>query len=147
MTDIGVKLHPVKKLQLWQAIKKAVFAKMENDTISPERADEILGNLKPKIVEIISPEQAKEFYLALPQMYAELAPVTNKFEIQEAEALEQVLSLLLDVIIDKNGFDLASELMEKMQKSTDHNRLVQELQAQYPAEFQICLKRFSQKFA
>src|SRR3989338_11283628 len=96
MTDIGIKLHPIKKLQLWQAVKKAVFAKMDSDVISPERADEILGNIKPKIAEIISPEQAKEFYLALPQMYAELAPVTHKFEIQEAEALEQVLALLLD---------------------------------------------------
>ena len=120
---------------------------MDNNVISPERADEILGNIKPKIAEIISPEQAKEFYLALPQMYAELAPVTHKFEIQEAEALEQVLDLLLDVIMDKDGLDLASELMEKMHNSNDQKQLVQELQAQYPAEFQICLQRFSQKFA
>lgn len=147
MEDIGVKLHPVKKLQLWQAIKKAVFSKMDNDAISPERADEILGNLKPKIVEVNSPEQAKEFYLALPQMYAELSPVTHKFEIQEAEVLDKVLTLLLDVIIEKDGFDLASELMEKMHNSSDQKQLIHELEAKYPLEFQICLKRFSQKFA
>ncbi len=147
MTDIGVKLHPVKKLQLWQAIKKAVFAKMDKDILSPERADEILGNLKPKIVEITSPEQAKEFYLALPQMYAELTPVTNKFEIQEAEALDKVLTLLLDEIMEKENFDLASEIMEKIQNSDDHKKLIDKLQGRFPAEFQICLKRFSQKFA
>ena len=147
MTDIGVKLHPVKKLQLWQAVKKAVFAKMDNDVISPERADEILGNLKPKIIEIISPEQAKEFYLALPQMYAELTPVTNEFEIQEAEAMDKVLTLLLDEIMDKQNFDLASEIMGKIQNSDDHKKLIDELQNKFPAEFQICLIRFSQKFA
>ena len=147
MTDIGVKLHPVKKLQLWQAIKKAVFAKMDNDIISPERADEILGNLKPKIVDIISPEQAKEFYLALPQMYAELAPVTNKFEIQEAEILDKVLTLLLDEIMEKGNLDLASEIIEKIQNSDDHKKLIEELQGRFPTEFQICLNRFSQKFA
>ena len=147
MEDLGVKLHPIKKLQLWQAIKKAVFAKMDNDVISPERADEILGSLKPKIVEIISPEQAKEFYLALPQMYAELAPVASKFEIQEAEALDKVLTLLLDEIMDKGNLDLASEIMEKIQNSSDHTKLIDELQNKFPSEFQICLKRFLQKFA
>lgn len=147
MEDLGVKLHPVKKLQLWQAIKKAVFGKMDNDAISPERADEILGNIKPKIVEVNSPEQAKEFYLTLPQRYPELTPVTHKFEIQEAEALDKILTLLLDVVIDKEGFDLAGELMKKMHNSSDHKQLIEELEVKYPLEFQICLKRFSQKFA
>jgi hypothetical protein len=147
MIDIGVKLHPIKKLQLWQAIRKAVFGMMDNDYISPERADEILTNLKPKIVEIISPKQAKEFYLALPQMYTELAPVTNKFEIQEEEALDKILALLLDEIMDKGNFDLASEIMEKIQNSNDHKKLIEEFQNKFPIEFQICLKRFSQKFA
>ncbi len=106
-----------------------------------------LGNIRARIIEVNSSEQAKKFYQALPQMYPELTNVTCKFEIQEAETLEHVLALLLDVIIDKYGFDLASELMEKMHNSTDHEKLIQELQTQYPAEFQICLQRFSQRFA
>lgn len=146
MEDPGVKLHPIKKLQLWQTIKKVVFSKMDNDVISPERADEILGNIKAKIVEINSPEQAKEFYLALPQMYNELIPVTHKFEIQEAEALDKMLTLLLDVFIGKEDFDLADKLMEKIHNSNDHRQLISELEAKYPLEFQACLKRFSQEF-
>jgi len=120
---------------------------MDNNVLSPERVDEILGNIKPKIVEVNSPEQAKKLCLALPQMYTELTPVTHKFEIQKAEALEQVLALLWDVIIDKDGFVLANELMEKRHDSKDQKQLTQELPTQYPAEFQICLQLFSQKFA
>lgn len=146
MKDIGVKLHPVKKLQLWQAIKKVVFTKMDNDVISPERADEVLANIRPKIIEVNSPEQAKVFYLALPQMYPELTPVTNKFEIQEAEALDKILMLLLDEIMGKGEFDLANELMEKINNSDNHKELIEELESKFPSEFQICFKRFPQQF-
>lgn len=147
MEDIGIKLHPIKKLQLWEAIKKEVFDKMDNNIITPERADEILGDIKPKIIEVNSPEQAKELYLALPQIYTELTLVTRKFEIQEAEALDKILTLLLDIFIEKEGLDFASELMEKMHNSSDQKELVRELEAKYPLEFQSCLKRFSQSFA
>lgn len=146
MTDIGVKLHPIKKIQIWQAIKKEVFTKMDNDVISPRRADEILGDIKQRIVGISSPEQAKEFYLLLPKMYVELTPVTNKFGNQEAEKLEKILTLLLDEIIGKGDLDLAGELVEKIKQSGNNKNLIEELQSEFPSEFQICLKRFSQEF-
>ncbi len=147
MEDFGVKLHPVKKIQLWQTIKKTVFGKMDNNVITPERADEILGNIREKITQVNSPEQAKEFYLALPQMYRELAPVTQNFIVQESRAMEQLLALFLDVIIDEKGIDSAGDLMERMHDSDDQILLIQEFQVQYPDEFRICLQRFSQKFA
>lgn len=146
MQDLGTKLHPVKKLQLWEAVKKTIFSKMNNDIITPERADEILSNIKPKIIEVRSPEQAKELYTAMPQIAAELTPVSDTFKIQEAETLDQMLTLLLDIIIEKGDLDLASNLMEEIKKSNNHSDLIQILQNKYPSEFEICSKRFEQKF-
>jgi hypothetical protein len=146
METIGVKLHPIKKLQLWQAVKKEVFIKMDSNAITPERADEILGSVRPMIAEADSPEMAKEVYRKLPQTFPELAAVAKKFEIEEGEVLDKMLILLLDVIIDKEGLDLAAELLEKMHESDDREKLANELQERYPIEFQTCLKHFSQPF-
>ncbi|MBU0668231.1 hypothetical protein KJ951_03790 [Patescibacteria group bacterium] len=143
MEDLGVKLHPVKKLQLWRAIKKEIFTKMDNNIITPERADEILANIKEKIVEVNTPEQVRQFYLALPRVYPELSPVTRKFESQKAEILDKLFTLLLDEIIKKGEIELAGELCEEMQNSKNHNKLTRELQKRYPVEFKICLRRFS----
>lgn len=115
---------------------------MDNNVPSPERVDEILGNIKPKIVEVNFPKQAKKLCLALPQMYTELTPVTHKFEIQKAEALEQVLALLWDVIIDKDGFVLANELMEKSTIPKTKNSLHRSYRHNIPQNFKFASSFF-----
>lgn len=144
MEDLGVKLHPVNRLQVWRAIKNEVFGKMGNGMISAERADEILAKIKREIAEVKSPEQAKQFYLALPQIYPELSAVTHKFRIQEAEALDKLLTLLLSNIEEKGDSNLAGDFTEKISASEDYIRLFQEMEKKYPAEFQSCLKKFFQ---
>ena len=147
MEDFGIRLHPVKKIQLWRAVKKEIFEKMERDIITPEQADSILGDMKQKISKINTPAEAKEFYLNISYMYAELGSIAHKFKMEELEALDSALILFLDEIMIKGEFDLASSLMDQIEQNKDHNALALELQKKYPIEFQLCLKKFSQKFS
>jgi len=72
MNDLGVKLNPITKLRLFHEVKKVIFAQMDNDKITPERAEEILGYVKKYVVDIENPEKAKQFYLHLGEKFNEL---------------------------------------------------------------------------
>jgi len=147
MPELGVKLHPVKKLQLWKDIKQAVFDKMDKDIITPERADQILSKIKAEIVKINTPEEAKQFYLEQSKSYPELSTLVQKLENEETEAFDKLLSLLLDNIMQKGQIELASELMEEIRNTKDLKSLTEDLQKRYPVEFTSCLNNFSQQFS
>ena len=146
MSDLRTKLHPIKKLQLWETIKEFIFKKMDLNIISPERADEILNTVQNEVSNIENPEQAKTIYIDLPKKYPELEPIKQKCQIEEVQAIDNLLVLLLDEFMDKNKIDLASEIMDKINQSKNTDKLITDLKNKYPIEFSLCLKRFSQKF-
>ena len=80
MSDLGVTLNPITRLRIFQEARKHVFQKMDSDVITPERADEILSHVKDNVLEIETFDEAKEFYMSIPEKYPELRPMKSAFE-------------------------------------------------------------------
>lgn len=141
MEDLGIKLNPITKLRLFREAKKVIFRQMDKDQITPERADEILGYVKKYVVNIETPEKAKQFYLHLGKKFPELAGVKYKFEIEEEEKIDRVFSSLLEEFMEKGNIDLASEIMEQMNESKNQQTYLEKLKKKYPIEFQKALEK------
>jgi hypothetical protein len=43
MEDLSITLSPITKLKLYRSIRDTIFAQMDKNRITPERADEILA--------------------------------------------------------------------------------------------------------
>ncbi len=106
MEDLGIKLNPITKLRLFREVKKVIFAQMDNDIITPERAEKVLDYVKKYVVNINTPEKAKQFYLHLGEKFTELKGVKHKFEIEEEEKIDQVFLTVEEIV----GFDEPSRL-------------------------------------
>lgn len=100
MQDIGIKINPITKLKLFRTVKNIIFSQMDKDEITPERADEILGYVKKYVIDVETPERAKQFYIHLGEKFIELSGIKHKFEMEEEEKISQVFSLLLDEFME-----------------------------------------------
>jgi hypothetical protein len=143
MEDLGIKLNPITKLRLFRAVKKVIFFQMDKDIITAERAEEILDYVKKHVVNVNTPEKAKQFYIYLGEMFEELKGVKHKFEIEEKEKIDQVFSLLLDEFMEKGNMDLASEIMEQINEAKNSKEYLEKLKTNYPIEFQKALEKIS----
>ncbi len=143
MEDLGIKLNPITKLKLFREVKKVIFSQMDNDKITPERAEEILDYVKKYVIDIETPEKAKQFYLHLGEKFKELYSVKLKFEIEEEEKIEKVFSLLLDEFIEKGNMDLANEIMEQMNETKNQQIFLEKLKINYPIEFQKVIQKIT----
>ena len=143
MEDLGIKLNPITKLRLFREVKKVIFTQMDSDKITPERAEEILDYVKKYVVDIETPQKAKQFYLHLGEKFRELAGVKHKFEIEEEEKIDQVFSLLLDEFMEKGNMDLAGEIMEQMKEAKNQQNYLEKLKTNYPIEFKKALEKIS----
>ena len=141
MKDLGIKLHPITKRRIFYEAKKIIFAQMDSDKITPKRAEEILDYVKKYIIDIESPENAKQFYLYLGEKFSELKEIKQKFEIEEKEKIDQFFSLIIDEFMKKGNMDLASELMEQMNESKYAQIYLEKLKINYPIEFQKALDK------
>ncbi len=143
MEDLGLKLHPVTKLEIYRACKNRIFILMDSDKITPEKADEILEYVKKYVINIKTAEQANQFYIHLGEKFIELKSVEKKFRNEEAEKIDQVFSLLLDEFMEKGNMDLAGEIMEQMNESKNQQIYLEKLKINYPREFQKALEKIS----
>jgi predicted transcriptional regulator len=141
MEDLRIKLNPITKLKLFREVKKVIFFQMDNDEVTPERAEEILDYVKKYVIDIETPEKAKQFYLHLGEKFKELYSVKLKFEIEEEEKIEKVFSLLLDEFIEKGNMDLANEIMEQMNETKNQQIFLEKLKINYPIEFQKVIQK------
>ncbi|MBF0550646.1 MAG: hypothetical protein HQK60_08925 [Deltaproteobacteria bacterium] len=140
MEDLGIKLNPLTKLEIYKACKDTVFAQMDGNIITPERADEILGYVKEQVAKIESPEQAKDFYIYIANKFGELKGVEIKFNMEEEEKIDIVISRIIDEFIGEGNIDLAGEIMEQLNKS-NNEIIIEKLKTGYPIQFKMALEK------
>ena len=116
MQNLEIKLNPITKLRIYREAKKIIFPLMDSDKISTDRADEILAYVKFNVVKVESPEQAKEFYEHLSEKFEELGIMKKRFDFEAWEKLDKIIALLLESVMDKWDFDLASKIMDEAKK-------------------------------
>ena len=63
--DLGVKLNPLTKLRLFHTVRDYIFSQMDRKTITPERADEILGYVKKYVQTLRLPSVQSNFIFIL----------------------------------------------------------------------------------
>lgn len=143
MEDLRIKLNPNTKLRLFREVKKVIFAQMDTDKISPERAEEILDYVKKYVVKIETPERAKQFYLHLGEKFSELTGVKHKFELEEEEKIDQVFSLLINEFMQNGNMDLAGEILEQMNEVKNQTVYLEKLKIIYPIEFQKAFEKIA----
>ena len=146
--DLGVKLNPLTKLRLFHTVRDYIFSQMDRKTITPEKADEILGYVKKYVADIETPERAKQFYLHLGGKFQELQTVTHKFELEEEEKIEKVLALLIDEFMTRGNMELASEIMDQIEQAEMEQEIniAEKLKNRYPIEFQRAMEKIATKF-
>ncbi len=145
MEDLGIKLNPITKLRLFREAKFVIFSNIDNWVIKPERAEEILLYIKKYIYKIEKPDLAKKFYIHLWEKFKELKIVSKKFEMEEKEKIEDLVSLFLEEVMEKWNIDLASELMAQMKELWDDEVFIWKLKKNYPIEFSNVLKKYLKK--
>jgi hypothetical protein len=101
MEDLVVKLNPITKLEIYTECKNIIFSKMNNDIVTPERADEILSFVKENVVKISNPKQAKEFYIYIAIKFSELHEIKVKFNIEEDEKISELIILVVDEFMEE----------------------------------------------
>lgn len=141
MEDLGVQLNPLTKLRLFQAIKASVFSQMDKNTMTPDRADEILEYIKKYLNDIETPERAKQFYIYLAGKFPELESVKHRFETEEREKMDHALGLLLEEFMEKGDISLASEILEQIQRSNNDKEQIESLSVRYPIEFSRVMEK------
>ncbi len=136
MEDLGVKLNPITRLRLFQEARKHVFKKMDSNVITPERADEILSFVKDSVFKIKTFEEAKNFYISIPEKFPELKPMKSTFEKEEGEKIDKVLVLFVEFILEKGDFDLAEKIMGEVNQFHDkHDISIEKIRETEPEAF------------
>ncbi len=145
MSDLGVKLNPVTRLRLFQEARKHVFQKMDNDVITPERADEILSYVKDNVLEIETFDEAKEFYMSIPEKFPELRPMKNTFEKEEGEKIDKVLVLFVEFVLEKGDFDLAEKILHEVNQFHSKSGFnLEDIRKESPKEFEKAVETVEQ---
>lgn len=142
MEDLGVKLNPITRLRLFQEARKHVFKKMDNDIITPERADDILSYVKDKVLVIRTFDEAKQFYMSIPEKFPELKPMKSTFEKEEGEKIDRVLVLFIEFILEKGDFNLAEKILHEVNAFHDkHDISINEIRKGHPEEFEKAVEK------
>jgi len=145
MEDLGVKLNPITKLRIFQEARKHVFKKMDNDVITPERADEILTYVKDSIVKVSNFKEAKDFYKGLPEKFPELKPMVSTFEKEEGEKIDRVLALFVEFVLEKGDFDLAGKILEEVNEFHSKSGFnLEDIRKESPKEFEKAVETVEQ---
>lgn len=145
MEDLGVKLNPITKLRIFQEARKHVFKKMDEDIITPERADEILTYVKDSIVKINSFKKVKDFYKGLPEKFPELKPIVSTFEKEEGEKIDKVLVLFVEFILEKGNFDLAEKILHEVNEFHSKSSFnLEKIRKEAPEEFKKAVETVEQ---
>lgn len=143
MEDLAIKLNPITKLEIYTECKNIIFAKMNNDIITPEKADEILSFVKENVVKISNPKQAKEFYVYIANKFIELQEIKVKFNIEEDEKISDLIILIVDEFMEEWNIDLAWEIMEEIKKINNNEITLNKLETKYPIQFKKAFKKLN----
>lgn len=114
MSNLELTINPITKLRIYQEAKKIIFPLMDDDKITPERADEILWYVKTNVVKVETPQVAKEFYEYLSKKFSELKTLKYKFDTETEEKAENIIKSLIDNLMNKWDFDFAVQIIEEM---------------------------------
>lgn len=125
------------KDRIWKDAKSIVFGKMDQDIMSPERADEILDYVKKFATNIESPDLARQFYRFLGERFTELRDMEIRLRIEEDEENDRVVAHLVDYFMKQGEVDHAESIMEMSEKYDDMSILVEQLKGKYAKEFEF----------
>ena len=144
MDDLELRLNPITKLKIYQEARKIVFQKMDNDIVTPERADEILSYVKDNVVNIKTVKELNKFYDLLLKKFDELKLLQKIFDLEVDEKIDKILLLLIDHILNKGDFELAdrifSEIEEIIKKGGEKIKYIKKLKEEMPEDFGEVLK-------
>ncbi|MCF7812241.1 hypothetical protein K9M59_01410 [Candidatus Gracilibacteria bacterium] len=147
--DCFTELHPIGKIEVFQKLKSVVFQKMEQKMITPQYSDEILDVVQKTLPSVHSSSDVRPYIHVLTTKFPELAPLEIQVQKEDEEALEIVLSQLLEYILEKD-FDLAAQILleietMKQQNPKEKNKTFRHLQEEYPKQMQLSLEEVQQR--
>ena len=141
MEDLGIKLNPITKLRLFQEARKLIFKKMDDDIITPERADEVLTYVKDAVLKISDFKGIKKFYMGITEKFPELKPMKLSFQKEEGEKIDEVLVLFVEFILEKGDFNLAEKILHEVNEfHSKHNISIDDIRKEHPKEFEKAVK-------
>ena len=139
MEHVESKIHPISKLDIYTQAKRIIFQQMDNDNITPERADVILGYVKQHVVLLQTAEESRTFYQDIGKKFRELRPLEQKFRIAEEDGIEHLITLVIDQFMEEGNIDLAAEIM-RQHKDDDNQNTINKLEKDFPIQFSKALK-------
>ncbi len=117
---------------------------MDRDTITPERADEILGYVRTYVVDLDKSEAVKVFAAHLAEKFLELRRVQMKFLREEQEEMDETLKAFVEEVFATGDMSLASKVMEQVTTlEGDMPNCLKTLQERYPKVYEATLGKAS----
>jgi len=135
-------VQPLTKLRLFREARRYILDLMDHDTITSERADEILGYVNTYVVDLDTPEQVKAFATHLAEKFAELRKVQMKFALEEQEEMDETLKAFVEEVFSTGDMTLASQVMQQVAALEDDiSNCLKTLQERYPNVFEAALRK------
>jgi hypothetical protein len=138
MDPLALKLNPLSRLKIYEAVRKIVLAKMNSNEIPPDTAKEIIGYAKGAVAKVKTAGMAESLMQEMAAKYPELNGLASVFEREACEQYDRVASKIVDRIIEKNEVELADGILKSINKSKtekDKRALLADLEKKYPREY------------
>lgn len=135
-------LNPLTKIRIYKEVERILFAAMDGKIVVPERAETIFHYVQETILDVFSNEEAYTYAQNISEKFSELKGLYAKFQSEQNEKVDHILALLVDSIMQKGDFDLASRVMDEVSDLQDkHGKTLEEIRAEFPGEFDSVVAR------
>ena len=144
MDELLIKLTPLSKLKIYQAIRKIVLSKMNNNEISPEIAKEIFAYSKSEIIKINSREAGQNFCELIIKKYPVLKKLNEMLYRAGLEKIDDFIKTIIELLMEKELLNDVDKILSEMEKSIsleDKKTLLQMLEKNYPQIYETALNK------
>lgn len=135
-------VKPITKIRVYKEASKHVLSLMDQDLLTPDRAEEILGCVSVNVAALETADDLQNFATELSNQFPELASLHMKFALEEQEDMDETLKKFMEEIFSAGDMAVAAEIMQEVAASqSDLPRCLAMLRDKYPSQFQAAQSR------
>lgn len=139
---LPMSVKPITKLRVYKEASKQVLSLMDQDLLTPDRAEEILGCVSTNVATLETEDDVKSFAAELSKQFPELASLHMKFSLEEEEGMDDILKKFIDEIFSRGDMALAADIMQEVEAlQSDLPRCLTLLKEKYPSQLEAAQKR------
>ncbi len=100
------------KYEIWDKAKNLIFRKMDSRSVTPERADEILGYVQKTIVDHDDSESLRAYLDEITGRFPELSEIEVEIKEADEKEMEEKITGIIEKLISMEQIEVAEKLIE-----------------------------------